>query len=122
MYLLPFFTPRVSIPPGFDPNCGSVKPKQRWLCPAAKAAATCSSARRCHTNNRIHHQRALHRNKTAQSGIPALQFCVINPYATLDIPAQRTIQVRAKKTQARRAAARDASGKRPHGFCFSMIG
>src|SRR5258708_36260724 len=26
-YLLPFFAARVSIPPGFDPNCGSVNPK-----------------------------------------------------------------------------------------------
>src|SRR5258708_29611043 len=27
-YLVPFFTARVSMPPGFEPNCGSVKPKQ----------------------------------------------------------------------------------------------
>src|SRR5580658_2831455 len=34
-YLLPFFTARVSIPPGFDPNCGSVNPKHPIALPCA---------------------------------------------------------------------------------------
>src|SRR4029077_2376940 len=33
IYLLAFFTARVSIPPGLDPNCGSVSPKQTIALP-----------------------------------------------------------------------------------------
>src|SRR6185437_2105946 len=32
-YPEPFFTARVSMPPGFDPNCGSVSPKQPMAFP-----------------------------------------------------------------------------------------
>src|SRR4030088_3399843 len=39
MYLLPFFTARVSIPPGFDPNCGSVRPKQPMALPCCKSGS-----------------------------------------------------------------------------------
>src|SRR5215469_8182523 len=37
MYLPPFFTARVSIPPGFEPNCGSVSPKQPMAFPCCKS-------------------------------------------------------------------------------------
>src|ERR1700740_456513 len=33
MYLFPFFAARVSMPPGFEPNCGSVRPKQPTASP-----------------------------------------------------------------------------------------
>src|SRR4029077_21176416 len=39
MYFLPFFTARASIPPGFDPNCGSVNPKHPIALPCCKSGS-----------------------------------------------------------------------------------
>src|SRR5207244_6505314 len=38
-YLLPFFTARVSMPPGFEPNCGSVNPKHPMALPCCKSGS-----------------------------------------------------------------------------------
>src|SRR5260370_23002299 len=38
-YLLPFFTARGSMPPGFEPNCGSVKPKHPIALPGSRHGA-----------------------------------------------------------------------------------
>src|SRR6267143_358577 len=39
IYLLPFFTARSSIPPGFEPNCGSVKPKHPIPFPCSRGGS-----------------------------------------------------------------------------------
>src|SRR6266852_4887184 len=38
-YLFPFFTARVNMPPGFEPNCGSVNPKQPIFSPCCSSGS-----------------------------------------------------------------------------------
>src|SRR5256884_152273 len=72
--------------------------------------------------NRIHHQRTLHGNKTAEAGIASLQF--LSHQSVRDIGHSRaavTVQVRAKKSQLTELGI-NCFGNVASRLCFSMIG
>src|SRR6267378_668522 len=123
IYLLAFFTARVSIPPGFDPNCGSVKPKQPIAFPCCKSGSHlffCASL----PYERIGYitSAPCTETKLRNPESPRSSSCVINPYATLDIPAQPYPCRFAPKNPNSPSCGTRCFGKTPSRFCFSMIG
>ena len=91
----------MSIPPGLEPNCGSVRPKQPMALPSCKRGSHLFFLRvRAIRVDRIHHQRALHGNEAAQAGIAALEF--LHHQAVGDVGHSRAavaFQVRAEESQ-----------------------
>src|SRR6267143_3884696 len=123
IYLLPFFTARVSIPPGFDPNCGSVKPKQPIAFPCCRIGSHlffCASL----PYERIGYitSAPCTETKLRNPESPRSSSCVINPYATLDIPAQPYPCRFAPKNPNSPSCGTRCFGKTPSRFCFSMMG
>ena len=75
IYLFPFFTARVSMPLGLEPNCGSVRPKQPMALPCWKERQPFIFLRVAAVSvDGIHDQSALHGYEAAQTGIAAFEL------------------------------------------------
>ena len=100
-YLLPFFTARVSIPPGFEPNCGSVRPKQPMALPSwSKREPFVFLSVAAVGEDRVHHQAGLNGDETAQAGIAALEFLVHQAVSDVGhAGAAIALQVRAEEAE-----------------------
>ena len=101
MYSFPFFTARVSMPPGFEPNCGSVRPKQPMALPCCKSGSHlsfCASEPKAWIGYIT--ERRLHGNEAAQAGIAAFEF--LGDEAVFDVGHARAavaLQARAEKSE-----------------------
>src|SRR5271168_1640967 len=87
-YLPPFFTARVNIPPGFDPNCGSVRPKHPIALPCCNSGSHlsfCASEPKAWIGYIT--SADCTETKLRRPESPRSSSCVTSPYSTLDMPA-----------------------------------
>ena len=93
---------RVSMPAGFDPNPGSVRPKHPMASPALEPRQPALFLLLASVGqNRIHHQRALHADETAQPGVAPLDL--LHQQSVLDVAhagAPIAFEIRAEETEA----------------------
>src|SRR3954468_8113155 len=83
------FLALVSMPPGFEPNCGSVNPKQPILSPwrmAGSHLSFCASLPNSEMGYIASDECTLTKLRMPLS--PRSSSCVISPYSTLDMPGQ----------------------------------
>src|SRR6266436_3920195 len=123
MYWLPFLRARVSIPPGFEPNCGSVRPKQPTALPDCRRGSHLSFCASLPKEWIGYITSApCTETKLRKPESPRSNSCVINPYATLDIPAQPYPCRLAPKNPSSPSCGIKCFGNVASRLCFSMMG
>ena len=94
----------VTMPAGFDPKSGSVRPKHPMASPFAIAGSNfCFCSSRSERVDRIHHERTLHRRERANARVAALEL--LHDQSVRDVVESRAAvllgQVRAEHAERR---------------------